>query len=55
MHFVQGRLQPTQSQLIQIYSVDVRTTHTTLNTEENQLPLKYQRTINTTETLEVKY
>ena len=41
--FVQGRLQPTQSQLIQIYSVewtDVYDTHTTLNTEQNQLAIK---------------
>ena len=34
---------PTQSQLIQIYSVDwthVHDTHTTLNTEHNQLAIK---------------
>ena len=41
--FVQGRWQPTQIQLIQIYSVDwahVHDTHTTLNTEQNQLAIK---------------
>ena len=38
--FVQGRQQPKQSHLIQTYSVDwtdVYDTHTTLNTEQNQL------------------
>ena len=41
--FVQGRRQPAQSQLIQIYSVDwtdVYDSHTTLNTEQNQLAIK---------------
>ena len=31
------------------------TTHTTMNTEQNQLALKYQRPTSTTETLVVKY
>ena len=41
--FVQGRWQLTQSLLIQIYSVDwtdVYDTHTTVNTELNQLAIK---------------
>ena len=33
MHFVQGRWQPTQSQLIQIYSVDWRDVYDTHNIE----------------------
>ena len=54
--YVQGRWQPTQSQLIQICSVDRRlrlTQHWTQN--RTSKPLKYQRTTNTTATLVVKY
>ena len=54
--FIQGRWQPTQSQLIQIYSVDWTYVYDTPNIEHRtSKPLKYQRTTNTTATLVVKY
>ena len=55
--FIQGRWQPTQSQLIQIYSVDWTDVYDTQHRTQNRTskPLKYQRTTNTTATLVVKY
>ena len=46
---------PTQNQLIQIYSVHVYDTHNMEHRTETVSPLKYERTTNTTATLVVKY
>ena len=55
--FIQGRWQPTQSQLIQIYNVDWTGIYDTQHRTQNRTskPLKYQRTTNATATLVVKY